>query len=35
MSLIDLYIRDKESGKIHKIGDNIHDGLWVDEDGGE
>ena len=33
MSLIDLYIRDKHSGKIHRIGDSKHDGLWVDNAG--
>ena len=29
----DLYIRDKESGRIHKVGDECHDALWVDVDG--
>lgn len=29
MSLIDLYIRDKDSGKIHKIGENQHDMLTI------
>lgn len=33
MSLIDLYIRDKRSGRIHKIGEDQHDGLWVDQSG--
>lgn len=33
MSLCDIYIRDKYSGKIHRIGDDIHDSLWVDENG--
>lgn len=29
----DLYIRDKDSGRIHKVGDECHDALWVDVDG--
>ena len=29
----DLYIRDKFSGRIHRIGDECHDALWVDADG--
>lgn len=29
----DLYIRDKISGRIHRIGDECHDALWVDVDG--
>lgn len=29
----DLYIRDKHSGRIHRIGDECHDALWVDVDG--
>ena len=33
MSLIDLYVRDKSTGKIHKVGSDIHDGLWVDSNG--
>ena len=33
MSLTDLWIRDKYSGRIHKIGDNPHDCLTVDEEG--
>lgn len=33
MSLCDIYVRDKYSGKIHCIGDDIHDSLWVDENG--
>ena len=31
--LKDLYIMDKPSGEIHKIGTDIHDGLWVDGNG--
>ena len=33
MSLIDLYIKDNESGEIHRIGDNQHDMLTIDKDG--
>ena len=33
MSLCDIYVRDKYSGKIHRIGDDIHDSFWVDENG--
>lgn len=29
----DLYIRDKNSGRIHRVGDECHDALWVDVDG--
>lgn len=29
----DLYIRDKDSGRIHRVGDECHDALWVDVDG--
>lgn len=29
----DLYIRDNSTGKVHRIGDNHHDCLWVDENG--
>ena len=31
--MIDLYIRDKYSGKIHKVGDDTHDCITVDEEG--
>lgn len=33
MSMTDLYIRDKYGGRIHRIGDNQHDMLYVDEEG--
>jgi hypothetical protein len=33
MSLIDLYVRDKSTGKTHKVGSDMHDGLWVDSNG--
>ncbi|MCM1327763.1 MAG: hypothetical protein NC243_11240 [Lachnoclostridium sp.] len=31
--LTDLYVIDKHSGKIHKIGDNPHDSFYVDSQG--
>jgi hypothetical protein len=34
MSLFcELYVRDKYSGRIHRVGDDVHDSLWVDEAG--
>lgn len=33
MALTDLYVQDKESGKIHRIGDDPHDSIWVGKDG--
>lgn len=33
MSNTDLYIRDKTSGRVHRIGDDPHDSLWVDHKG--
>lgn len=32
-SLCDLYVRDKATGRVHRIGSDKHDGLWVDEEG--
>ncbi len=32
-SLCDLWIRDKSSGRVHKIGTNSHDMLSVDDNG--
>ena len=29
MSLIDIYVRDKETDKIHRVGDNSHDMLTI------
>ena len=29
MSLIDLYVRDKHSGLIHRVGDDSHDMLVI------
>lgn len=31
--MIDLYVRDRFSGEIHRIGDNQHDMLTIGEDG--
>ena len=33
MSLIDIYVRDKYTGRIHRVGDDVHDSLWVDRNG--
>lgn len=33
MSLTDLYIRDKHSGLVHRIGDDGHDMLIIGRDG--
>lgn len=33
MALIDLWIRDKTTGAVHRIGEDVHDGLWVDHMG--
>ena len=32
MSLIDLYIKDNSTGRIHRIGDNQYDMLVVDDE---
>ena len=32
-SLTDLYIRDKQTGAIHRIGDDVHDQLTVADSG--
>lgn len=29
-SLTDLYVYDRQNGKIHRVGDDQHDSLWVD-----
>ena len=31
--IIDVYVRDKLHGGIHKVGSNPHDHLYVDSDG--
>ena len=33
MGLCDFYVKDKYSGKIHRVGDNVHDAIWVDSEG--
>jgi len=33
MGRTDLYIRDKSSGRIHRIGDDRHDMIMVSSDG--
>ena len=33
MGLTALWIRNKYTGKVHKIGDDIHDSLYVDDNG--
>ena len=33
MSFLDIFVRDKYSGRIHRVGDNTHDMLWVDPAG--
>lgn len=33
MSLIDIYVRDKRSGTVHRVGEDKHDSVWVDLDG--
>ena len=33
MSLIDIYIRDKESNIVRRVGDNRHDMLTINEQG--
>lgn len=33
MALTDIYVRDKYSGRIHRVGDDQHDSLWVDAAG--
>lgn len=33
MSLIDIYIRDKQTGLIHRVGDDQHDHLTINDKG--
>lgn len=33
MSMIDIYIRDKQSGLMHRVGDDIHDMLTINAEG--
>lgn len=32
-SLIDLYVKDRHSGRIHRVGDDQHDQLTIEADG--
>ena len=32
-SLCDFYVMDKETGRIHRVGDEQHDAIWVSEEG--
>lgn len=29
----EFYVRDKETGRIHKVGTDQHDSIWVDATG--
>ena len=31
--LCDFYVKDKTNGRVHRVGDNAHDSIWVDSDG--
>ena len=31
--MIDLYVRDREDGTVHRVGDDHHDHLYVDLNG--
>lgn len=31
--LVELYVRDRTNGKVHRVGDDCHDHLCVDENG--
>lgn len=33
MSLIDIYIRDKDNGEIRRIGEDCHDMLMINKEG--
>ena len=33
MSMIDIYIRDKDSGIVRRVGDNHHDMLTINDEG--
>ena len=33
MGLCNIYVRDKYTGRIHRLGDDVHDELWVDRNG--
>ena len=29
----DFYVRDKQTGTVHRVGDDQHDSIWVDTEG--
>ena len=31
--LCDFWVRDKCTGRIHKVGDEQHDSIWVSDEG--
>ena len=31
--LTDIYVKDRISGLIHKVGSDKHDSMWIDENG--
>lgn len=31
--LTDFWVRDKLTGRVHKVGDEQHDSIWVDDEG--
>ena len=33
MSFTDIYVRNKYTGRIHRVGDDVHDSFWVDRNG--
>lgn len=33
MGLCDFYVKDKTDGRIHKVGTDRHDSIWVDSEG--
>jgi len=33
MSLCDFFVKDKMTGRVHRVGDDPHDSIWVDVNG--
>lgn len=33
MGLCDFFVKDKANGRIHKVGTDRHDSIWVDSEG--
>lgn len=31
MSNIDVYVRDKDNGRVHRVGESVHDSLYVQD----